>query len=53
LAFAVHLAWQVRRVDRRDGAGALRLFRSNRDAGLILAAGLALDATRVWFVNPS
>lgn len=44
LAFAGHLAWQVMRLDRSDGQGALRLFRSNRDAGLILAAGLALEA---------
>jgi 4-hydroxybenzoate polyprenyltransferase len=42
-AFAAHLAWQVRRVDRTDGAGALRLFRSNRDAGMILFAGLVLE----------
>lgn len=42
--FAGHLAWQVVRLDRRDGAGALRLFRSNRDAGLILFLGLTLDA---------
>lgn len=42
--FAAHLAWQVRRIDTRDVQGALRLFRSNRDAGLILFAGLALDA---------
>jgi 4-hydroxybenzoate polyprenyltransferase len=51
-AFAVHLAWQVRRMDPRDGTGALRLFRSNRDAGLILAAGLAAEATRIWFFDP-
>ncbi|HEX8666100.1 MAG TPA: 4-hydroxybenzoate octaprenyltransferase [Beijerinckiaceae bacterium] len=43
-ALAVHLAWQVRRIDPRDGILALRLFRSNRDAGLILFAGLSLDA---------
>jgi 4-hydroxybenzoate polyprenyltransferase len=42
--FAVHLGWQVLRVDRSDGAGALRLFRANRDAGLILFAGLTADA---------
>ncbi|ACA16706.1 4-hydroxybenzoate polyprenyl transferase [Methylobacterium sp. 4-46] len=42
--FAGHLAWQVHRLDPRDGALALRLFRSNRDAGLILFAGLTLDA---------
>jgi 4-hydroxybenzoate polyprenyltransferase len=42
--FAAHLAWQVRTLDPRDGSLALRLFRSNRDAGLILFAGLSLDA---------
>ena len=42
--FAAHLANQVRRLDPADGRGALRLFRSNRDAGLILFAGLCLDA---------
>jgi len=41
--FAAHLGWQASRIDPRDGASALRLFRSNRDAGLILFAGLALD----------
>jgi 4-hydroxybenzoate polyprenyltransferase len=45
-AFAAHLAWQVRRIDPRDGALALKLFRSNRDAGLMLFAGLSLDALR-------
>ena len=43
-AFAIHLAWQVWRVDRSDGHLALRLFRSNRDAGLILFAGLVIEA---------
>ena len=43
-AFAGHLAWQVGRLQERDGAGALRLFRSNRDAGLILFVGLTADA---------
>ena len=42
-AFALHLGWQVARIDREDGAGALRLFRSNRDAGLILFAAMILD----------
>ncbi|KFG67244.1 4-hydroxybenzoate octaprenyltransferase [Microvirga sp. BSC39] len=41
--FALHLGWQVARIDRNDGAGALRLFRSNRDAGLILFAAMVLD----------
>jgi 4-hydroxybenzoate polyprenyltransferase len=42
--FGFHLAWQVVRLDRRDGAVALATFRSNRDAGLILFAALTLDA---------
>ena len=41
--FAGHLAWQVITMDRDDGARALMLFRSNRDAGLLLFAGLALS----------
>jgi 4-hydroxybenzoate polyprenyltransferase len=43
-AFAAHLAWQVRVLEPRDGALALKLFRSNRDAGLVLFAALSLDA---------
>jgi 4-hydroxybenzoate polyprenyltransferase len=42
--FAAHLAWQVRRLDIGDPVLCLRLFKSNRDAGLILFAGLVLDA---------
>lgn len=42
--FCAHLGRQVVRLEPRDGAGALTLFRSNRDAGLILFAGLAADA---------
>jgi 4-hydroxybenzoate polyprenyltransferase len=41
MLFAGHLAWQVVRIDPANGALALRLFRSNRDAGLALFAGLA------------
>ena len=40
--FAAHLAWQLRSLDISDGAGCLRLFRANRDAGLIVALFLAL-----------
>jgi 4-hydroxybenzoate polyprenyltransferase len=42
--FALHLAWQVVRIDRTDGAGALRLFRSNRDAGLVLFVAMTLES---------
>ncbi len=41
--FASHLTWQVARIDPGNGALALRLFRSNRDAGLALFAGLAAE----------
>jgi 4-hydroxybenzoate polyprenyltransferase len=44
LALGAHFVWQVWRLDPVDGGLALRLFRSNRDAGLIFAAGLALQA---------
>ncbi len=39
LAFAAHLSWQIRRLDIDDPANCLRLFKSNRDAGLILFGG--------------
>ena len=42
IAFAAHLAWQVRRLDIGDPDLCLALFKSNRDAGLILFAGLIL-----------
>jgi 4-hydroxybenzoate polyprenyltransferase len=45
VAFAAHLGWQIRTIDIRDPALCLRLFKSNRDAGLILFAALILDAT--------
>lgn len=41
--FGAHLVWQVAVVRAGDPPLALRLFRANRDAGLILFAGLALD----------
>jgi len=43
-AFAAHLVWQIRRLEIDDPALCLRLFRSNRDAGLLLFAGLLADA---------
>ena len=43
-AFAAHLAWQIRRLDIGDPALCLKLFKSNRDAGLLLFAGLVADA---------
>jgi 4-hydroxybenzoate polyprenyltransferase len=39
LPAAAHLAWQVARISPGDGALSLRLFRSNRFAGLLLFLG--------------
>ncbi len=43
-AFGIHLSAQLRQLDIDDPDLCLRLFRSNRGAGLILAAGLGLAA---------
>ena len=44
IAFAAHLAWQIVRLDIADPDNCLAVFKSDRDAGLILFAGLLLDA---------
>jgi len=44
IAFSGHLVWQIRRLDIGDSALCLRTFKSNRDAGLLLFAGLLVDA---------
>jgi 4-hydroxybenzoate polyprenyltransferase len=43
-AFAAHLVWQIARLEIGDPALCLRLFKSNRDAGLLLFIGLLADA---------
>jgi 4-hydroxybenzoate polyprenyltransferase len=43
-AFAAHLVWQIRRLEIDDAARCLRIFKSNRDAGLLLFVGLFADA---------
>jgi len=43
-AFAAHLGWQIARLDVGVPALCLRVFKSNRDAGLLLFAGLLVDA---------
>ncbi|MEO1551793.1 MAG: 4-hydroxybenzoate octaprenyltransferase [Pseudomonadota bacterium] len=43
-AFGWHLNWQMRKLDIDDPMVCWGLFRSNRDAGLILALGFALAA---------
>jgi 4-hydroxybenzoate polyprenyltransferase len=42
--FGAHLGWQIERLDIDDPELCLRLFKSNRDAGLILFAALIGDA---------
>jgi len=44
VAFAAHLVRQIVRLDISDPALCLRIFKSNRDAGLLLFAGLLIDA---------
>jgi 4-hydroxybenzoate polyprenyltransferase len=44
MAFAAHLVWQIGRLDIDDPELCLAVFKSNRDAGLILFAALVLDA---------
>ena len=43
-AFGAHLAWQVRSLRIEDAGNCLYVFKSNRDAGLILFAALVADA---------
>jgi len=42
--FAAHLVWQIVRLGISNPALCLRIFKSNRDAGLLLFAGLLADA---------
>ncbi|RTL73399.1 MAG: 4-hydroxybenzoate octaprenyltransferase [Bradyrhizobiaceae bacterium] len=47
--FAAHLVSQIIRLRIADSPLCLRLFRGNRDAGLLLFAGLVIDAVvRAW-----
>jgi 4-hydroxybenzoate polyprenyltransferase len=43
IAFAAHLGWQVKRLDVSDPALCLSIFKSNRDAGLLLFGALIVD----------
>src|SRR5499426_4150685 len=46
-AFAAHLSWQLWRLDIADPVNCLAVFKSNRDAGLILFAALVIEAMRL------
>jgi 4-hydroxybenzoate polyprenyltransferase len=43
-AFAAHLGWQIVRLDIHDPDVCLAVFKSDRDAGLVLFAGIVADA---------
>src|SRR5437899_8199554 len=45
-AFAAHLVWQIRRRELSDPALCLRIFKSNRDAGLLLFAEIGRASCR-------
>ena len=47
LAFCAHLVWQVRNVRTDDPEGALTLFKSNREAGVLLLIALGLGAVPI------
>jgi 4-hydroxybenzoate polyprenyltransferase len=53
LLFALHLAWQVKSIDIDDPALCLRIFRSNRDAGIILFAAFVCDALAQFYFIPA
>ena len=47
VAYALHLAGQTRRIDPADPALALRLFKSNRDAGFVLLLAIILGSVQL------
>ena len=49
--YCLHLAWQLRCVEGATPQVALDLFRSNRNAGLVLFAGFALDGWVAQFTS--
>ncbi|MCL4117375.1 UNVERIFIED_CONTAM: hypothetical protein GTU68_058686 [Idotea baltica] len=50
-AFGWHLAWQLRVLDIDDAEICLKLFRANRDAGLIVVIGLAFAIVVKLFIS--
>ena len=46
LAAGAHLLWQVRTLDINNSANCLRVFRSNRDTGALIALAFLLAS---WF----
>lgn len=48
LAVAAHFAWQIRTLEKDEPANCLVRFRSNRDAGLLVAAAILLGRLAGW-----
>jgi len=48
-AMGAHFVWQIAKLNPQDEDLVLRLFRSNREAGLLLFAGLFGEALRGLF----
>jgi 4-hydroxybenzoate polyprenyltransferase len=51
-AAAVHAAWQLSRLNIDDPDNCLKLFRSNRDFGLIIFAGALCDSIAAGALSP-
>jgi 4-hydroxybenzoate polyprenyltransferase len=49
----LQMSWQVSTLNIRDPANCLRRFKSNRDVGLALFAGLVADMALSWFAGLS
>jgi 4-hydroxybenzoate polyprenyltransferase len=47
----LQMSWQVSTLDINDPANCLRRFKSNRDVGLALLAGLVADMALSWFAG--
>jgi len=45
--YALHLSWQTRSIRPDDGAHALALFKSNREAGLVLLLAIILGSVQL------
>ncbi len=49
--YALHFIWQARALRVEDGSLALKLFKSNRDAGLILFLGMIAGSWRLGLLG--
>jgi 4-hydroxybenzoate polyprenyltransferase len=53
LLAALHMGWQIRRLDIDNGDLCLKLFRSNHSTGWLIFLGLVADAALRAFLTPS